>query len=397
MYFIYRSRFQPEFSQPHKLAGKKFFNLQKSNYLQNAQLVFGIVDEHLFLNIYSLEHQASINEILKSVLGTGVSAYKLRFHEVLNPTGVGQIKKSIWGNWRELWPPEEPIRYIIMCNAAWSGICLYDTYLRKDPNMENAIKLLLRWLPTSNPNEIGWYFPIFDRDDINDMGLIASLIYKILEQQNLQQQILEQEKKIAFARFNYNINQDMIYNHKERLYGAYAKIVSSIYGFADFWGQQGSDIKKGFEIVSQTYIPFVYNWGYVLKIYEEMHSIFSSIEQNTGNAGLQSSMNSVNNDITDRIERLKDPKEDFYEDLLTFYTFIHELPTRLNNIQNIPNNIKNMFNDLNNLCNFIIQPFNSQGDWLEDSYEAELRFKNIMESINNISNQIKPKEQGREK
>jgi hypothetical protein len=43
-FYIYRSRFQPEFATPHKYAVKKFFDLKENLSLEKAQLVLGIVD-----------------------------------------------------------------------------------------------------------------------------------------------------------------------------------------------------------------------------------------------------------------------------------------------------------------------------------------------------------------
>jgi hypothetical protein len=97
-FYIYRSRFQPEFATPHKYAVEKFFDLKKNLPLEKAQLVLGIVDEELFVKSLS----DRIEKQLETMLGKTYGSYKVRFTEELNPSNIGEIKRTIWDNWRNL-------------------------------------------------------------------------------------------------------------------------------------------------------------------------------------------------------------------------------------------------------------------------------------------------------
>lgn len=364
MYIIYRSRFQPEFTKIHKKAVDKFFVI-KEEIQEESEFVLGIVDENLFMKLYDEEKmKKEIDGILRDYIGDDVDDYKRRLSNELNPTSVGLIKKSVWNNW-PLLKEHGPVPYTIVCNAAWTGLSLYELASK------NTSGYVVRWLPESTPEHIGWYFPIFDRDDVNDMGLIAMLMKACK---------LSDENRIFFVRFNYNNRPtDFQYHDTGYQYGAYLAMIAK--------KQQNFEITAnrsaftGMQVLQTDSVPLIYLWSEAVKILDKFKEMLNWCLQTTGKIDSQC-VSQIIKEIEDGlVKRIKDSKSRYAGDLEEFFRFIGNLPTRLENCH--------LEADLLDKVRKLVETVKKQhpinkDNWLETNFDSRQRVDEIVKEIDKI-------------
>lgn len=364
MYVIYRSRFQPEFTEGHKKAVEKFFDI-KNKINEERKLVLGIVDEHLLMDLCDQKKlRKNLDKVLLDHLGNNIDTYRQRFIPQLNPTQVGIIKKSIWQKWPQL-QIHGLIPYTIVCNAAWTGLSLYE----RSSEQQAASEYVLRWLPETEAQHIGWYFPIFDRDDINDMGLIANLMAKCFKKDN------SDRSGIVFARFNYSRNPKYQYKDAGHIYGFYLKAITEKQ--KDFRIKENRANCTGMEVPKIDRIPFVYLWSEAISILNEFKELFNWYKT-TGNNVSSQTVNQIVMEIDELVERIKHTTSPYADDLDEFYRFFEALPTQLNSC----NFLKQESTLVREIVEKVTQRHPSNDpDWLETNLDSGQRVKSIVDKI----------------
>jgi len=351
-----------------------------------ARLVLGIVDEYLFMKLYNPKILKKIDGLLRTKLGNGIDTYMTRFDPKLNPSATGVIKQSLWEQWLSAWGQhEEPVRYIIMCNTAWSGIALYEAAQKpsaqhrgesKDKELENAASYVVRWLPRKTNEDIGWFFPIFDRDDLNDIGLISALLSEYKGGK-----VASDRGQIFFARFNYRCrDHNLVFEDR---YGAYAQVLANkVDRFDEIWKGLDNNKKAGMEMPDVEAIPFVFSWSHLIEIYEQLESFFSNFLKNAGSLKNDSQriLEDTILDIGRRKKMVHDPKQLFYEDLVGFHAFIRNLPDKVGKVQELP---KPQKEKLKTMCENATEKHSDEsGVWLETDADAQARFTKLIGSLN---------------
>lgn len=167
-YVIYRSRFQP-FTKGHLEAIRTFFDYEAEKQA-DCRLVIGIVTNRM-LEETELGKEIEKHEILKN--------YFLRFKKDYNPLSEWFILRSI--NEAISYLHEERRKKIILTFMP-DFVCTLSA-LHPDRELiegfkfnkyEKDCKKIWNFLPYDD-KERAWYFPIFDREDIDDLGCASSL------------------------------------------------------------------------------------------------------------------------------------------------------------------------------------------------------------------------------
>lgn len=376
MHIFYRSRFQPQFGVPHAQAVAEFYNLKK-NLNWEAALVLGIVDEQLFMSLLSEKFQEAIDAILRQALSNSFDAYLLRFDSLLNPSKVGEVKRSLWDRWYRKSPhPLPELRYTIMCCTAWTAISLYTTGMSIEA--AEAADYVTRWLPERDPNNIGWYFPIFDNDDVNDMGLIASLLSDRFDGNFKRERDL-----IIFARFDYGseFGKNLIYSGR---YGAYVQLIATkTPRFGKAWENISSDLLRGLAIPRVTTIPFIYRWSDLIEIYQAIFGLVQDWRNNSGDLSpnQQAYLKEFEQSIYKEIDSVKQRRIPYIDNLQEFHGFMRQLPTYFQK-----GGLANWraVEGLRALSESATSECASEGMWLESNVAAEGRLREMMRKINEI-------------
>lgn len=380
-FIFYRSRFQPRFTTPHDYAVRRFYELRQESWVGES-LVLAIVDEQLFIKLFPQEFKDVIAKGLRSTLGDRLDIYLLRFDKSLNPSDIGEVKHSIWEWWYRRQPHSpRPLQYTITCCTAWCGIALYwmkDGQGTKDSqSMTSAIEYITRWLPEKNPDNIEWYFPIFDRDDINDIGLLASLMAK------RSGEVSRHKKQISFTRFNYDsmAGKGLVYDGR---YGAYIKILAdSDRYFPDRWKGIGGDLRQGLEFPKKNMIHFIYHWCDVILIYQKICNLIRSyIRNKVGLGEYRVHLEGIIDNIEKDIAVIKENKTSYSKALEEFHAFMREIPLCF---QKAGVTEERMLKGLNELAQIATAELPGNETWLEGNTEATERFQKVALQIDNLT------------
>jgi hypothetical protein len=372
-YFLYRSRFQPRFCQPHIAAVEKFYDIKHkhSDVIEQAELALGIVAEALLkhqqndLLIYGEIDRKTMQEKINTRLDQAVKKYIGRFQDQLNPSSLGMVKKSIWDSHSSIHDcsNHKYLPCITMPNLALTAIFYYE---------EQNHPKIFNWLPEGKKerDEMGWYIPIYDKDDINDIGLLGSLMTERYERDTVR-------KKIVFARYCYPSE----YNCKNygKNYGYYMQIVKDFLGnnfnFSNF------DLKEieGMIIPSMNEIPFVY-----LSI--EAEDILKLFINYLNNWILPHPNDKVKPEVQKLVVNMQEISDcitstatAFSDDLNMFFSFFRtELVTLISLLKSNPNPSSHA-TDIEEIIKLIVKdtPKIQNQIWIETSIDSALRFSEI--------------------
>jgi hypothetical protein len=377
MYYIYRSRFQPDFCMPHREGIKKFYVMEKTHQiLGGTNLALGIVAEALLKNkgsdlfAYGEVNNQKMKEGLSNRLDQNLKKYIGRFRDELNPSSLGMIKKSIWDAHSDMHKYTNNQHKYLPCitipNLALTAIFYYDMKLNNS--------VIINWLPEGREakNDIGWYIPIYDNDDINDIGLLGTLLNEC--------NITNPTNKIVFARYLYDPNN---YNCTffAREYGYYLQTVVNA-------NNSKFDINKiepveieGMRIPNKNSIPFVYlsfETEAILKLFKDY---LNKWLLTTANEQLTTEINNLSNRIDRISDLIPDTRTPFAEDLAMFFAFFNNDLSHLKSLCSSENT-----RDIMAIISLITKPYLTTAQdsrWLETSIDSALRLceiKNLLQT-----------------
>jgi hypothetical protein len=353
----------------------------------DAKLVLGIVDDLPF------RKEQKLNDALVEKLGVfHYPSYNLRFQESLNPSDIGVIIKSIWesspyNSASELPEWKEEKRYIIMANAALVAMCLYDPPNKLD---EEKIRVVTRTLPIEEEkkqkkSQIGWYFPIFDLNDIDDIGIIANFLYNYLRATPEMDPDLE-NSYIYFARFNYHLPENQGYILNNTL-GAYAKLIEKELKSEP---KLGYDALRGLEYPSRDTIPFIFRWSHLVYIYAKIFNFLQRIEKGIEDNSQKDLVQDLKNRCKRNIDYVKMPERPFSQDLSDFNAFLNYLGNLFKKNKNTLGpyqaKLNNLVQTINEATYMIRERINKSSckNWLETHRDAETVFQDIRSKLEEL-------------
>ena len=384
---LYRSRFQPKIEEPHIEAIEQLIRLLNNENINIGQCLFG----------FSLvKHDYEDTEItIKQLKQQGFSVtewtnYLARFSDNINTTSIGQIKTDI--AFSNIGLNKRTATFIIP-NLIRTAIALY----KRDIDDED--KKIRSSLPNikNSKNDIHWYFPIYDMDDINDMGYLASIYFQNQANNDIDKTTRDIDNKILFSRYNYYKNNKSYYKFRNNYYGRY--IATSEEAKKEI--EDNSTIFDNSKIPNIDEIPFVYKWTSIYKIATGFKLFFDKIKSNQNiSAKLIGTLEDFINSMDGIIDGLKDNKKLYSDDLIDFFYQLNQIKDILEMLEKMNSGISNEYktdftglyklitekyqkNCKHHLIKFDCKTCNAVND-CKDFYESHIDEKKRVEQIMKI-------------
>jgi hypothetical protein len=288
-YIVYRSRFQPCFQDYNE----KAIQLIDEKY-GIKDLVLALVSDDLF------DKDEQLNSLYPD------PDYRVRFHDELQPEkSIGRIQTSIYDFY-----PDRQIRIFLSPNTILLSGVIYDSNPKNYPS-------IYRHFMHEKPEDIQWYFPIFDKDDLNDLGRVGMMMEK-----KYPSSVLPRDA-FFFSRFNYHKNRQLVHRVGGIHYGAYAKSVSSN-EIAQTRLGKAIDSLDGMTVPDVSDIPYIYVFSDLKIIIEKISNLLNIYKD----VGAEKEKNLLNTQIlllSGVLDNLNHAEVKYAKKLIDFHAFVLNL------------------------------------------------------------------------
>jgi hypothetical protein len=388
-YIVYRSRFQPRFQSYNEKAISWLHE-----HVEKKELLLALVSDDLF-DDRDEKIKGLYNNVFKD------ADYRGRFHKDLQPeSSIGRIQSSIYDS-----DPNRQIRIFLSPNTILLSCVIYHS-------MPTDYHSIYRHFMHEKPENIRWYFPIFDKDDLNDLGFVG-LIFDQKYSHDIQ------ENAFFFSRFNYHnmSNHQFIHCVNSTYYGAYAKsIADNKEAQTRLKNSIGS--LEGMTIPDVDNIPYIYVFSDLKKMTTKVYQMLNCYIRN-----IDSRDDRLIESFTTQRERLlrfsknlehvdvkyTNKLVEFYRLILNLIIKIEDIAThsslyKLNDFIAILKDISKKKCEYNSIDCFVRQDcfscddYNKKNisekccwemDWLEDSETANKRCSHFVSAIDTILSELR--------
>lgn len=385
-YIIFRSRFQPEFGEHHIMANKEL----STKFKNESTVLYGLVDDDLFHNRIEKKIKDKIDKLYEQIgKEEDGKKYKERFQGLLNPNSPGKVQASLYKALNG-----EQVQLFFTPNVVISSSVIYNqNHLNQD------YEIISRYNIHEDPKSLKWFFPIFDKDDLNDMGFISAKMADIYGSPSAPYPDID---LMNFSRFNYYKNHKYVHDDNNTFFGAYANAIKYK---ASSYLKKNKRLLDGMTFPDVSEIPFIYLWGDATRLTDKIIEVLNYyILHNEKIAEKFIIVLRTELEIFAKFKaQLMDTTSNYSDDLISFHRCSKILlkklgilkSTSLNEINSFIKGVELISKQENDNCEaFCIQDRTKCDscstkttclDWLEDSIKGHNRMETILETFKKIT------------
>jgi hypothetical protein len=366
-------------------------NIELSNkFKKKSTVLYGLVDDDLFHNRIEKEIKDKIDNLYKQIgKEDDGKKYRERFQRILNPNSPGKVQASLYSALNG-----EQVQIFFTPNVVISSSVIYH-----QNNLDQDYEIISRYNIHEDPKFLKWFFPIFDKDDLNDMGFVSA---KMAEKFSSSVAPYPDIELMNFSRFNYYIKHEFVHEENNTFFGAYANAIKN----EDVtYLKKNKKLLDGLTFPDVSEIPFIYLWGDANRLTDKIIEVLNYyIIYINSIASKDLVVLKTELEIFTKFKaQLTDTTSNYSDDLISFHKCSIILAkkletlttTSLNEIKNFIKGVEQISKQENENCaEYCLQDKtkcdncstkSACKDWLEDSIIGHKRTDNIIETFKKIT------------